>query len=114
MNSHELDRHQWTKQTNPSGEVVRTKTYSRILPAWDNLPVRTIMAQRNQLAKLLGINAEDMYADLEVTVKISRYPHNRKFLKYNKLNTYYREERARIKNKDKASITKILANHFKD
>jgi hypothetical protein len=99
MNSNELDRHQWKKQTNPSGEVIRTKTYSRLLPAWDNIPVRTIMAQRNQLAKLLGIDAEDMYADLEVTVKISRYPHNRRFLKYNKLNSIYKEQH----HKDKIS-----------
>jgi hypothetical protein len=92
MRSNEWDRHQWKKQVNPSGEVIRVKTYSRILPAWDNIPVRTIMAQRNQLAKLLGINAEDMYADLEVTLKIERYPRHKRFLKYNKLNAYYKKQ----------------------
>jgi hypothetical protein len=82
MKSHEWDRFGWKKHKNPSGEVIRTKTYERILIAWDNWSTHKIMSERNKLAKLLGVNAWDLYADLDITINIKRYPRHRRFLKY--------------------------------
>lgn len=70
------------KHTNPSGEVIRVKTYERFLIAWDNVPTRTIVSERKALAKLIGVNWQDLLANLEITVKIRRYPKHRRFLKY--------------------------------
>jgi len=82
MNGQEWDMRGFKKHTNPSGEVIRVKTYERILIAWDNYPTRTIVAQRKKLAKMLGIHWQDLLADLDITVKIKRFPRHRRFLKY--------------------------------
>ena len=92
MRSNEWDRQQWEKHTNPSGEVIRVKTYKRLLWTFDNTNARSVVAQRKQLGKLLGINHEDLLADLEITVDIKRYPRHKRFLKYNSMNTYYKEQ----------------------
>ncbi len=82
MNSREWDLREFTKHTNPSGEVIRTKTYSRTLIAWDNQSTQSMVSERKKLAKLLGVSWDDLLADLEITVKINRYPRHRRFLKY--------------------------------
>ena len=82
MKSMEWDMRGFKKHTNPSGEVIRVKTYKRILIAWDNMPTRTIVAERKKLAKLLGVNWQDLLANLEVTIEIKRFPKHRRFLKY--------------------------------
>ncbi len=82
MNSREWDVRGFEKFTNPSGEVIRIKTYKRIIIAFDNVLAGNIVADRKKLGELLGIHWQDMLADLEVTVKINRYPRHRRFLKY--------------------------------
>ena len=82
MNSKEWDMRGFTKQTNPSGEVIRIKTYKRILIAFDNIPTRSIVAERRQLAELLEVPWYDLLADLHITVEIERYPRHRRFLRY--------------------------------
>ena len=82
MNSRGWDMRGFEKHTNPSGEVIRKKTYKRLVIAYDNVPTRTIVAHRKKLADLLGIHWQDLLADLEVTVEINRYPRHRRFLKY--------------------------------
>ena len=82
MKSREWDMRGFKKHTNPSGEVIRVKTYERLIIAWDNYPTRTIVANRKKLADLIGVPWRDLLADLEVTVKIKRYPRHRRFLKY--------------------------------
>ena len=82
MNSQEWDSKGYAKFKNPSGEVIRTKIYHRILIAFDNVSTRKIVAERKQLAKLLGVPYEDLLADLEITIDIKRYPRHRRFLKY--------------------------------
>ena len=82
MNSREWDMRGFTKHTNPSGEVIRVKTYQRMLIAFDNYSTRTIVAQRKRLADLLGVPRQDLLADLDITIKINRYPRHRRFLKY--------------------------------
>lgn len=82
MNSREWDSRGFSKHTNPSGEVIRTKTYWRGLIAYDNVPAHTIVAKRKQLADLLQVPFYDLLADLEITIQINRYPRHRRFLKY--------------------------------
>lgn len=82
MNSRQWDRLQFRKHTNPSGEVIRTKTYERKLIAWDNYSNRTIVANRKKLADLLGVPYYDLLADLDITIKINRFLRHRRFLKY--------------------------------
>jgi hypothetical protein len=82
MNSREWDARGWGKQTNPSGEVIRTKEYKRIVIAWDSATPRELIKHRYALAELLQIHAEDLLCDLEVTVKCNRYP------KHQRLNYY--------------------------
>lgn len=82
MNSREWEQRGFTKHANPSGEVIRTKTYRRGLVAWSNQSARSLIAERKQLAKLLGVPWYDLLADLEITVQINRYPRHRRFLKY--------------------------------
>ncbi len=82
MNSQEWDDRGYKKHTNPSGEVIRVKTYQRGLIAWDNYPAQSIVAQRKKLAELLGVPWEDLLADLDITINIKRYPRHRRFLKY--------------------------------
>ena len=82
MNSREWDRKGFKKHTNPSGEVIRVKTYWRGLIAWDNLPTRSIVAQRKKLAEILQVPWTDLLANLDITIEIKRYPKDRRFLKY--------------------------------
>ena len=82
MNSREWDMRGFRKHTNPSGEVIRVKTYYRTLIAFDNIPTRTIVAERKKLGDLLGVHWQDLLADLKVTIDIKRYPRHRRFLKY--------------------------------
>lgn len=82
MNSREWDSLGFKKHTNPSGEVIRTKTYERTLIAWGNYSTRSIVAKRRQLAELLGVPWYELLADLEITVKIDRYPRHKRFLKF--------------------------------
>jgi len=82
MNSREWNMRGFKKHTNPSGEVIRTKTYSRILIAYDNIPTRSIVAKRKKLADILGVPWYDLLADLEITVNIKRYPRHRRFLRF--------------------------------
>jgi hypothetical protein len=74
MNSQELNKYHWNKQVNPSGEVIRTKTYHRTLLVFDNEPNWKIIKKRKQLAELLGINWQELMGSLDITVKIDRYP----------------------------------------
>ncbi len=80
MNSSEWDAHGYKKRTNPSGEVIRTKQYGRTLIAWDNQSTRSLVIERKQLAKLLGVPYYDLLADLKITIDIERYPRHRRFL----------------------------------
>ena len=82
MNSRQWNRLGFRKHTNPSGEVIRVKTYERQLPAWDNQPCRSIVAERKALATLLQVPWTDLLADLDITIEIKRYPRHRRFLKY--------------------------------
>lgn len=83
MNSCEWNRRGFTKRVNPSGEVIRVKTYVRGLTIFDNIPTRTIVAGRKNLAALLQIPWYDLLADLTITVEIERYSKRcRRFLKY--------------------------------
>ena len=82
MKSHEWDLRGFKKFTNPSGEVIRKKTYKRMLIAFDNISSRTIVAERKKLAKLLGVPWYDLLADLDITIEIERYPRQRRFLKF--------------------------------
>lgn len=82
MNSKEWDRKGFSKYRNPSGEVIRTKSYHRTLIAWDNCPSRTIVAQRKALANLLGVPWYDLLADLQISIRIERYPRHKRFLKF--------------------------------
>ena len=82
MNSREWNQRGFKKHTNPSGEVIRTKTYWRGLIAWDNKDARTLIAERKKLAELLQVPWYDLLADLDITVEIKRYPRHRRFLKY--------------------------------
>ena len=70
------------KYTNPSGEIIRVKTYEREIIAWDNYSVHEIVSARKKLAELLGVPWYDLLADLKVTIKINRYPRHRRFLKF--------------------------------
>ncbi len=82
MNSTQWNMMGFKKHTNPSGEVIRIKTYERILIAFDNTPARSVVADRKKLAELLGVAWYDLLADLDITIKINRYPKHRRFLKY--------------------------------
>ena len=82
MNSREWDLRGFKKYRNPSGEVIRTKTYERILVAWDTHSAREIVSARKKLAELLGVPWYELLANLEVTVKINRYRRHRRFLKF--------------------------------
>jgi hypothetical protein len=82
MKSNEWNRRGYQKHTNPSGEVIRTKTYTRILVPFDNVSVRSIVSERKKLAKLLQVPYEDLLATLIITVEIKRYPKDRRFLKH--------------------------------
>ena len=82
MNSREWDMLGFKKHRNPSGEVIRVKTYGRMLIAFDNHSTESIVAERKKLAELLGIYWKDLLADLTITVRIERYPRHRRFLKY--------------------------------
>ena len=82
MNSNQWDKLGYKKHTNASGEVIRVKEYVRILPAWDNVSVENLVSSRMKLADMLGVNYRDLLADLEITVKISRYPKHKRFLKF--------------------------------
>jgi hypothetical protein len=82
LNSREWDSKGYAKFKNPSGEIIRTKTYRRILIAFDNVSTREIVAERKALAKILQVPYEDLLADLEITIDIKRYPRHRRFLKY--------------------------------
>lgn len=92
MNSREWDRNGFTRFTNPSGEIIRVKTYIRHIIAPDNQSVESIVANRKILAELLEIPYPDLLADLEITVKINRYPRHRRFLKYLKNITHLNKE----------------------
>lgn len=70
----------WQKHVNPSGEVIRTKTYTRYCIAFDNQTPREIVKERKALAELLQIHADDLLCDLEVTVKCNRYHRRHKRL----------------------------------
>ncbi len=83
----EMKSSQWNmmgfkKHTNPSGEVIRVKQYERTLIAWDNYSARSIVANRKKLAEILGVPWYDLLADLDITIKISRYPRHRRFLRF--------------------------------
>lgn len=82
MNSNQWDRLGYAKFKNPSGEVIRKKTYHRTLIAWDNQSTRSLVAERTKLAKMLGVSPTDLLADLNITIEINRYPRHRRFLKY--------------------------------
>ena len=82
MNSRQWDTMGFKKHTNPSGEVIRVKTYYRTLCAFENYPIGTIVTERKKLAELLGVPWYDLLADLEVTIDIKRYPRHRRFLEY--------------------------------
>ena len=82
MNSREWDMRGYEKHTNPSGEVIRIKQYTRILPAWDNQSARSLVAQRKKIADLLGVPECDLLADLTITINIERYPRHRRFLRF--------------------------------
>lgn len=82
MKSLEWDMRGFVKHRNPSGEVIRKKTYERTVTAFDNVPTRTIVANRKKLADLLGVPWQDLLADLKITIEINRYPRHRRFLKY--------------------------------
>jgi len=82
MKSIEWDMRGFKKHTNPSGEVIRVKKYERIILTYDNVPTRTIVAERKKLADILEVPWQDLLADLEITVNIKRYPRHRRFLKY--------------------------------
>jgi hypothetical protein len=82
MNSREWDAMGFTKFTNPSGEVIRKKTYHRTLLAWDNQSTRSLVSERKRLAELLEVPAHDLLANLSITIEIDRYPQHRRFLKY--------------------------------
>lgn len=82
MKSREWDMRGFRKHTNPSGEVIRVKTYHRGLIAWDNYSTREIVSRRKKLAELLQVPWQDLLADLDVTVEIKRFPRHRRFLKY--------------------------------
>ncbi len=82
MNSRDWDRRGFAKFTNPSGEVIRTKTYKRILIPFDNISTRSIVAERKRLANILGVPYADLLATLEITIEIKRYPRDRRFIKY--------------------------------
>ena len=82
MKSKQWDDMGFTKFRNPSGEVIRKKTYWRGLFAYDNYSVRSIVAKRKKLAELLGLPWYDLLADLDITIEINRYPRHRRFLKY--------------------------------
>ena len=91
MDSREWDARGWEKHTNPSGEVIRTKTYKRTVIAFDNETPQTILKHRYALAKLLQIHAEDLLCDLEVTITCNRYPKHVKLNRYaNKKANYER------------------------
>jgi len=82
MKSIEWDMRGFRKRRNPSGEVIRVKTYFRTLVAYDNVPTRTIVAERKKLAELLGVPWSDLLADLKISIEIQRFPRHRRFLKY--------------------------------
>ncbi len=107
MNSSEWNMHGWKKFTNPSGEVIRTKTYERLLIAWDNESTKSLISKRKKLADLLGVSAEDLYANLEITINIKRYPRHRRFNKYTPLQKYYKKYHSEKKENGKP----VNANH---
>lgn len=82
MNCRQWNERGYCKRRNPSGEIIRTKTYERKLIAWDNEPNRSIVAKRKKLAELLGVPWYDLLADLEIKITIERYPKHRRFLKF--------------------------------
>ena len=82
MKSNEWDAREWIKQINPSGEVIRTKTYKRIMPAWDNWTPRKLLAERTKLAKILEVPVEDLMCNIEITISCCRYPKHQKWSRY--------------------------------
>lgn len=80
MKSREWDIRGWKKEINPSGEVIRSKTYIRILPLWDNSGI-AIINERDILAGILGINKGDLHCNLNITIECMRYRRNGKLLK---------------------------------
>jgi hypothetical protein len=74
MNSLEYKRRGYLKVKNPSGEFVWIKRYDRILPAWDNLSTEELLIQRQKLAEILQVPVNDLMADLEIIVHITKYP----------------------------------------
>jgi len=80
MKSREWDIRGWKKKTNPSGEVIRSKTYNRILPLWDNSRI-AVINERDILARILGINKRDLYCNLNITIECERYRRNGRLLK---------------------------------
>ncbi|KKK51556.1 hypothetical protein LCGC14_3113770 [marine sediment metagenome] len=70
----------WKRHINPSGEKIWVKTYSRILPFWDNPHGEKMVLQRKQLADICGVPAFDMMCSLEITIKCNLYKGNVKRL----------------------------------
>ncbi|MFA5298884.1 MAG: hypothetical protein WC389_11820 [Lutibacter sp.] len=72
MNSTEWDKRGWSKFQNPSGEMVRKKTYERSLPDWANA-VPNCIKDRKILAQVLQVPFEELLGDLCITVDITKY-----------------------------------------
>jgi hypothetical protein len=83
MNSQEWDKYGWTKTKNLSGEIVRTKKYTRYLQTAINLMPYNIKI-RKQLAKILEVPPDDLMGELTITIDIMKHKHiTRKYnLKY--------------------------------
>ncbi len=74
MNSKGWNQYGWAKLKNPSGEIVRTKTYTRYLCSFINAMPDCIKT-RKQLAEMLEIPDNDLMGDLKITIDITKHKH---------------------------------------
>ncbi len=72
MNSKDWNKYGWTKKINPSGEIVRTKQYTRFLTSFFNT-MPDCIKKRKQLAEILEIPDNDLMGDLKITIEITKH-----------------------------------------
>ena len=89
MNSREWDMYGWKKVENPSGEMVRTKQYTRYLQTAINLMPYNIKT-RKQLAEILQVPPNDLMGELTVTIDIKKYKYITRRYNFKKYRRYFK------------------------
>jgi len=87
MDSREWNNNGWDKVKNPSGEIVRTKKYTRYMMSYCNAMPECI-SDRKRLAEVLQIPVDELLGELTITVDITKYKHITREYKLKKYRRY--------------------------